>query len=149
MPLELQIIRACEFIRVGTTGRPDMERSRAVLRELVAACRRRGISQALLDVREIRQGPDRIFTPKQIAELVNTFHEMGFSNDQKMAVLYSQDPHRGIRLFAFVSMIHGWKVRAFDKFEDALQWLATTEDATKDDPEFHPLPTATGTSGRS
>ena len=51
MPLELQIIRACEFIRAGAQGRPDMEASRAMLRELAAACRRRGIDRALLDLR--------------------------------------------------------------------------------------------------
>ena len=152
MPLELQIIRACEFIRGGAQGHPNMEASRIVLRELAAACRRRGIDRALLDVRELRPGATRIFTPDELASLVNTFHEIGFTYEQRLAVLYSQDPYHGVRMFAFIGALRGWRVRAFSEFEAALNWLGDAEDISEEHqtPENQislPLPITTGKTG--
>jgi hypothetical protein len=140
VPLELQIIRATEFIRAGAAGRPDLEASRAVLRELAAACRRRGIDRALLDVRNLHPGATRIFTPDDLASLVNTFHEMGFSQEQRLAVLYTEDPYHGVRMFAFIGALRGWKVRAFGDFEAAFQWLGDSEDVGEEEPATRPLP---------
>jgi len=128
VPLELQIIRAGEFIRAGAHGRPDLETSRMVLRELARACKRRGIDRALLDLRGIRPGLTRILAPADLASLVDTFHEIGFGREQRLAVLYSEDPHKGARLFAFISTLRGWNVRAFSDFEKALNWMAKAED---------------------
>ena len=47
MPLELQIIRASEFIRLGAQGRLDLAGSRDILRMLARAWWLRGINQAL------------------------------------------------------------------------------------------------------
>jgi len=135
MPLELQIIRAGEFIRAGAQGRLDLAGSRSVLKELVCACRRRDIHRALLDLRDIHPGPTPFLTPDDLASLVNTFHEAGFSHDQRLAVLYAEDPHHGARLFAFISMLRGWNVRAFEDFENALTWLADIEDAAEEVPD--------------
>ncbi len=74
MPLELQIIRASEFIRAGARGHPDFQ-----------------------------------------------------------AVLYGADPYHGARMFAFISKQRGWSVQAFGSYEEALNWLALTEE---------PIPTA-------
>ncbi|HWD92224.1 MAG TPA: hypothetical protein VG938_07735 [Verrucomicrobiae bacterium] len=142
MPLELQIIRACEFIRAGAEGRPDMDASRAVLRELASACRRRGIDRALLDLRSIRPGNTRIFTPADLASLVNTFREIGFTYEQRLAVLYSEDPYHGVRMFAFIGALRGWKVRAFGSFESALYWLGDAEGVCEEHPKTDSLPTA-------
>ena len=145
MPLELQIIRACEFIRAGTHGRPNLEASRAVLRELASACRRRGIDRALLDVRDLQPGERRAFSPDDLASLVNTFHEIGFTYQQRLAVLYSEDPYHGVRMFAFIGSLRGWKVRAFGDFEAALCWLGDSEDISEENqpaenPVALPLP---------
>ena len=127
MPLELQIIRASEFIRVGAAEKLDFNTSREILRQLAAACRRRGIGRALLDVRNLQPGPTPMLTPAELASLVNTFHEMGFTHDQRLAVLYASDPHRGARLFAFIGALRGWTVQAFSDFEEALAWLSADE----------------------
>ena len=66
----------------------------------------------------------RLFTPAELATLVGTFREAGFSRQQRLAVLYQKDPHHGARLFAFISTMRGWQVRAFSDFEDALLWLS-------------------------
>jgi hypothetical protein len=129
-----------------------MEASRTVLRELAAACRRRGIDRALLDLREIRPGATRLFTPDELATLVNTFHEIGFTYEQRLAVLYSEDPYHGVRMFAFIGALRGWRVRAFSEFEAALNWLGDVEDISEEHqtPENQialPLPIATGKTG--
>ena len=125
--MELQIIRAQEFIRLGARGRIDLKASKEILAELAAACWKRGINQALLDLRALQVGPKPVFSPHDLAVLVNTFREIGFTHRQRLAVLYSADPHRRVRLFSFMATLHGWNVRPFDSFEKAVAWLSGAE----------------------
>lgn len=122
--MELQIIRAREFIRLGAQGRFDLEASKAVLAQLAAACCKRGINQALLDLRALHPGPKPVFSPNDLVTLVNTFREVGFTHRQRLAVLYGSDPHHRARLFAFIATLRGWSVQAFDDFESAVSWLS-------------------------
>lgn len=128
MPLELHIIRATDFVRVGPHGHFDSAASQAALSLLAGACRKRGINQALMDLRALRPGPKPVFTPADLVELVNTFQEVGFTHQQRLAILYHSDPHKRARLFAFLSNIHGWNVRAFGDFEEALLWLSSSQE---------------------
>jgi hypothetical protein len=125
MPLELQIIRASEFIRLGAHGHFDLAASKAALAELVGACRKRGLNQALMDLRALHPGPKPVFSPADLIALVNTFREIGFTHQQRLAILYHSDPHQRARLFAFLSTVRGWSVRAFANFEEALLWLSS------------------------
>lgn len=122
--MELQIIRAQEFIRLGAHGHFDLEASKAVLAQLAAACCRRGINQALLDLRALHPGPKPVFSPNDLVTLVSIFRAVGFTHKQRLAVLYGSDPHHRARLFAFIAKLRGWKVQAFDDFEAAVLWLA-------------------------
>ncbi len=124
MPVELQIIRASEFVCLDADEQLDFDESKNVLKSLAHACRKRGLDRALLDVRGMPVSPKPRFTPAQLAELVRTFHEAGFGKHQRLAVLYKTDPHGGARMFAFISRIQGWQVRAFTDFEEALLWLS-------------------------
>jgi hypothetical protein len=124
MPLDLHIIRAQEFVRLGAQGHLNFEQSKEALAILARACRKRGVCRALLDLRALPVPPKPLFTPTQLAALVGTFREAGFTRQQKLAVLYRSDPHRGARLFAFISIMRGWQVRAFAEFEEALFWLS-------------------------
>jgi hypothetical protein len=125
MPMELQIIRAKEFIRLGAHGRFDLKLSKAALASLAGACCKRGINQALLDLRSLQPGPKPVFTGNDLVKLVNTFHEAGFTRQQRLAVLYSSDPHHRARLFAFIARLRGWRVQAFEDFEAAINWLSS------------------------
>ena len=129
MPLELEIIRFGEFVRLGAQGRLDLAASREVLRQLAAACWRRGIHRALLDLREVRPGPTPMLTTDDVAVLVSTFREAGFSRKQRLAVLYSADPHHRARLFVSISAVQGWNVKASDNFEELLRWLSQGAEA--------------------
>lgn len=136
--MELQIIRAQEFIRLGPKGHFDLKASKEVLAQLAAACCKRGINQALLDLRDLHPGPKPVFSPNDLVTLVNTFHEVGFTHKQRLAVLYGSDPHHRARLFAFIAKMRHWKVQAFDDFEQALLWLSTTGESAVEE-EFTPV----------
>jgi hypothetical protein len=129
MPIELEIIRASEFIRVGPRGHFDLVASKAVLRELATACLKRGIQRAMVDLRAFRPGPKPVLTPSDLVSLVSTFHEIGFTEEHRLAVLYHSDPHHRAREFASISRLRGWNVRAFDDFEHAIIWLSAGETA--------------------
>jgi hypothetical protein len=127
MPQELQIIRASEFVRFGAQGHFDLAASRIALAELAGTCRKRGIPHAMMDLRALHPGPKPVFSPADIAELVGTFRDVGFTPQERLAVLYHSDPHHRARLFAFLSTMHGFAVRAFRDFEEALLWLSSGE----------------------
>jgi hypothetical protein len=124
MPLQLEVIRATEFVRVGAKGQFDLAASKAVLTTLARACRRRGLEAAVIDLRELRPGPQPAFSAADLQELVQTFAEVGFSKRLRLSILYRSDPHKRARLFSFLSQLHGWNVRAHGDFEEALLWLS-------------------------
>jgi len=128
MSQELHIIRASEFVRMDPHGYFDLATSKAALAELAAACRKRGIKQAMIDLRALHPGPKPVFSPADLAELVGTFCQIGFTRDERLAILYKSDPYRRARLFAFLSTMHGWSVKAFGDFEEALLWLSSTQE---------------------
>ncbi len=143
MPQELQIIRASEFIRLGAQGYFDLAASKAALADLATACRKRGIAHAMVDLRALRPGPKPVFSPADVAELVNTFRAVGFTQQDRLAVLYHSDPHHRARLFAMLSTMHGYAVRAFANFEEALLWLSSgqeTKPTRRRSPGEKPVP---------
>jgi hypothetical protein len=143
MPQELQIIRASEFIRFSAHGQFDLAASKVALAEVAAVCRKRGIDQAMMDLRALRPGPKPVFSPADLAELVDTFRKVGFTRQERLAILYHSDPHHRARLFAFLSTMHGWTVRAFGDFEEALLWLSSgqeTEPAPRRSAAEKPVP---------
>jgi hypothetical protein len=124
MPITLDIIRASEFVRLDARERLDFEASKHVLEGLAFACRKRGLDRAMLDLRMVPALARPHFTANELADLVGTFHAAGFSRKQRLAIVYRQDTHGGIRTFAFLGKMRGLQVQAFDDFEDALQWLS-------------------------
>jgi hypothetical protein len=134
MPLDLQVIRASEFVKVASTGSFDLDASKATLATIAHACRKRGVRNAILDLRAFQPGPKPVFSPGDLIELVNTFHDVGFTQDLRLAVLYKADPFKRARLFAFVSTLHHYQVQAFHDFEEALLWLSQREGTGADIP---------------
>jgi hypothetical protein len=128
MPTELQIIRASEFVRLDPHRHLDFETSKEALRVLAVACRLRGIDRAMLDLRALPIPAKRLFTTAELAALVGTFREAGFTRQHRLAVLYQRDPHGGARMFAFIGLMRGWQVRAFSDFEAAFVWLSEAKE---------------------
>jgi hypothetical protein len=127
MPFELQVIRASEFVRLGAHDELNFEASREALQLLARACCKRGVDGALLDLRALPIPPKPVFTPAQLAALVETFGGVGFTKRHRLAVLYSVDLHGGAHMFAFISRRHGWQVQAFGDFEPAMLWLSGSD----------------------
>jgi hypothetical protein len=130
MSLQVEIIRATEFIRVGAEGQFDLAASKEALASVATACRKRGIQNAVLDLRALLPGPKPVFTTADLVELVNTFPGVGFTRRLRLAILYRSDPHKRARLFAFLGMLRGWSVQAFGDFEHALLWLSKRQEPT-------------------
>jgi len=122
--VELQIIRAAEFVRIGAEGKFDLAASCGILANLAEACKRRGMNRALVDARNAQAE----LSPKELAALVEVFHEIGFPKNQRLAILHSGDPYRRARTFAAISRVRGWSVHAFGDFEKALDWLSGDQD---------------------
>ena len=120
MPLDVQIIRASEFVRLGARGEFDFESTRAVLIAMADACRKRGIEKALIDVR----GASSNLTRSDLAALGKTFSEAAVSRRLRLAILHRKDQGGRAKLFAFFSAMRGRNVRAFEDFEDGLVWLS-------------------------
>ncbi len=135
MPFQLEIIRATEFVRVGAQGKFDLAASKTALATVAGSCRKRGVAHAVLDLRALQPGPKPVFSPVDLLELVNTFPEAGFTRQLRLAILYRSDPHKRARLFAFLSTLHGWNVRAFGDFEEALLWLSTNPETSTQAPK--------------
>jgi hypothetical protein len=127
MTLAIELIRTPEFIRASPHGILDFSATKETLASLARACVKRGLKRALLDLRGLPL-PRVPFTCSELVGLVETFRESGFGKTQKLAVLYAEDRHRGAPLFSFIGRMHGWNVRVFKVFEEALQWLSDDAD---------------------
>src|SRR5262245_50615907 len=124
MPIELQVIRASEFVCLGADEHLDLETSKEALRALSRACLKRGVNGAMVDLRTLPVLAKPHFTASELAALVGTFREAGFSRQHRLAILYRHDVHGGIRDFAFISRMRGLQVQAFGEFEAAMHWLS-------------------------
>jgi hypothetical protein len=124
MSVELQVIRASEFIRLNTQKYLDLEASKESLRTLAQACCKRGLNCALVDLRPLPLQAKPHFTTEELAALVGAFREGGFSRKQRLAIVYRHDVHGGIRSFAFIGRMRGLQVHAFGEYDEALEWLA-------------------------
>ena len=124
MPLELQVIRASEFVRLKPDQLLDFVESRKALSLLAAACRKRGMTRALLDLRDLPVPDKPLFKPQQLASLVDSFAEAGFQASDRLAILYSIDRWHGVRTFAFIGKLKGCQIRAIQDFEEAMEWLS-------------------------
>ena len=140
MPLELQLIRASEFIRLSPEGHLDLQTSQLALAKIAHACHKRGIARAMLDLRSVRPKAKPVFTPLDLVALVDSFWEAGFAPQQRIAVLYITDPHRRVRLFSFICRLHGWQVQGFGDFEAAMLWLSREEESPGSDRPRPELP---------
>jgi len=138
--MELQLIRASEFIRVNTEGELDLSITKSALAKIARACRKRGFARAMLDLRKFQPGPKPVLTTKDLTELVDTFFEIGFSKQQRLAVLYTSDPHHRARLFSFLCRMHGWQVKGFGNFENAMMWLLSQEPELSQKPLGEEIP---------
>src|SRR6476646_9988143 len=125
MGYNVHVVKSSDFVRLDARGRLDLAESRRVLSEVARECVRRGIDQALLDVRDL-------YTDLKLADvysLARAFQEMGFRRTDRLAVLHRYNSAEKAEFFALSAVDRGWDVRAFDNFEDAIEWFGSPRSA--------------------
>ncbi len=132
MPVELQVIRASEFVCLDANEHLDFDASRKALQGLAQACIKRGLDRALLDLRGLPILPKPHFSVSELGALVGAFRSAGFGRQQRLAILHEHDVHGIIRNFTFFSRLRGLQVQAFREFEKAMHWIS--------EKEVHPCP---------
>jgi hypothetical protein len=142
MPIELQVIRASEFVCLDADELIDFDASKKALTGLARACHKRGLERAMLDLRDLPIPAKPHFTTTELAALIGTFRDEGFSREQRLAVLYRYDIHGGVRYFAFFGKMRGLQVQAFREFEEALVWLSEGLEHPGDRQSGIPVPIA-------
>ena len=124
MPYTLHVVKTSDFIRYDGRGRIDPLRSRKLLERIAKACVDSGINCALLDIR----GMHGSLAVKDLYGLVNAFKEMGFRHEHRLAILHTYTGAERADFFAVCASSRGWNVRAFENFEEAMDWFATEQE---------------------
>ena len=124
MPIELQVIRASDFICLDADQHLNFEESKKVLEQLALACQKRGLDRAMVDLRDLPVPEKPRFTDAQLVELVGAFREKaGFSQRQRLAIVHRHDVHGTIRNFISIGRKQGLQVAAFLEFDKGMHWL--------------------------
>ncbi|HTV40244.1 MAG TPA: hypothetical protein VMF08_06700 [Candidatus Sulfotelmatobacter sp.] len=123
-PIELQVIRASDFICFDADEHLNFEESKKVLQQLALACRKRGMGRAMVDLRDLPVPEKPRFTEAQLVGLVDAFRDAGFAHRQRLAILHSHDVHGTIRDFISIGRQRGLHTRAFLEYDKAMHWLA-------------------------
>ena len=121
----VEIVRAGDFARLDAHGRVDLAESRKALAAVARACVDRGTKLALLDVRDVYSD----LSVSDLCALAKAFNEMGFTRDHKLAVLHRYSSGDRATFFALCAAERGWNVRAFDSFEEAIEWFGEARPA--------------------
>ena len=127
--LEIHIITSREFFRVGAHGELDWPRSLAVLSHMARAFVERGVTLALLDVRDARS----YLSDAQIQSLVRTLRGSGVRENFRVAVLRSRRPGSRAAILVRAARDLGFNFAEFESYERAADWLSATGEP---DPDF-------------
>jgi hypothetical protein len=121
MPYNLHIVQPSDFIRLDARGKPDLVESRRALEGIAKLCVERGTDCALLDVRNVKGN----MSLTDLYTLAKTFNEMGFNEKHRLAVLHRYEAGERAEMFAMFASSRGWNVRAFENYEQAIEWFST------------------------
>lgn len=122
MPCSLHIVKTSDFVRLHADGRFDFESSKKVLASVARACLERGVDCALIDIRDA----ERSLKIEELYRLAQAFQEVGFRQNQRLAVLHRYNAAERAEIFAMFAHARGWNVRAFDHYEEAIEWFTST-----------------------
>jgi len=129
MAIEFQVLKSSEFVRVGAHGEFDWDASIVTLAKIADEFTRKGMTLAMLDVRD---GVASL-TDEQVILLAGELRRMGMTPRHKLAVLHRPRPRPLADVFAAAAMLRGCDVMAFDDYERAAEWLSLSDEA---DPDF-------------
>jgi hypothetical protein len=123
MTYNLQIVRTNDFVRYDGDGKHDVEQSRLALRQIAQECVEKDVDCALIDLR----GAESKLPFTDVYKLAVTFSDAGFQYKHKVAVLHRYRGGERAEIFAMFAAAQGWQVRAFETYEDVMEWFSATE----------------------
>lgn len=132
MAYDVRVIPIREFMKTNLTGEIDLNASRELLSELMAACRRQHMTRILIDSREARSQS----TMLDVWTLARDLGSLGVTHENRVAVL--NRPKDNFDRAAFLELCatnRGYHLKAFREFELAFTWLTSepsTGEATED-----------------
>jgi hypothetical protein len=123
MAYNLQVVKTSDFVRMDGKGNLDLVESRRALERIAKTCIERGASCALLDVRKVHSD----LKYEDLYTLITAFNAMGFRKDHRLAILHRYSGGEKADFFALCASTRGWNVRAFDNYEEAIEWFETEQ----------------------
>ena len=120
MPIDLKIVPAREFIQTKANGEFDLEGTRELFLAVFSKMKEAKVSEVVMDLRELTTN----MTASDINELLSVLNHVGSWSTWKIAIVYrpKNDWDRA-KFFELGAQNKGYRVGAFQVFENALTWL--------------------------
>jgi hypothetical protein len=128
MTYDVRIIPIREFMKTDITGEIDLNTSRSMLGELMAACKRENMTRILIDSREASSHS----TVLDVWTLARDLGTIGVTPENRVAVL--NRPKDNFDRAAFLELCatnRGYQLRAFREFEEAFAWLTSEQPSSE------------------
>lgn len=119
MPTDIRLIHPRDFVQATAEGELDFEASKKALIEIASATAHLVDYEILLDTRQAHiqmSVADLWYLAVELSSLCNDF-------SRKTAVLCPVERFDDAAFFALCSENRGFRVKAFNSFEDAMNWL--------------------------
>jgi len=122
MPTDIRIINGHDFIRVTAEGKLDFETSKKALLEVASATANLVDYDILLDTRKA----DVQMSVTNLWYLAAELSNLRKAFSRKTAVLCPVERFDDAAFFTLCSQNRGFRIEAFNSFENALNWLMGT-----------------------
>jgi hypothetical protein len=129
MDLNIRIIHHRDFLQTTPSGTIDLKASKQILLKVALANQPPNKYDVLLDIR----GTTSQVSIADVTELVRFMMGYRESFYNKIALLANPDSRFELAKFMEVyAQNRGFKIAAFDNFEEAIDWLSTATDLAPD-----------------
>jgi hypothetical protein len=120
VPINVKIVPAREFIRTNANGEFDLEGTKELFLAVFSKMKEANASEVVMDLREATTK----MTASDINELLSVLNQVGSWSTWKIAIVYrpKNDWDRA-KFFELGAQNKGYRVGAFQVFENALTWL--------------------------
>ena len=120
MPIDVKIVPAREFIRTKANGVFDLEKTRELFLTVFSKMKEAQASEVVIDCREATTN----MTASDINELLSVLNHVGSWSTWRIAIVYRpKDDWDRAKFFELGARNKGYRVGAYQEFEEALAWL--------------------------
>jgi hypothetical protein len=119
VPANIKVIHARDFVRAQPDGQAHLEKAEQLLRDIAQAGEGLENFEILVDTRDVSgslSAPDLWTLAERLVRFRKTFA-------RRTAIICPIERFDHSRFFALCAENHGFNVRAFTSYEDAMEWL--------------------------